>query len=684
MDIQKEVSIILNDIEKDNEMDLKEKIENTISKIKKQKNIKLFYKILINKIEKIIIISASNITNGNIKKESELLKKYINIINYVKENYEKFKLTYKEEKIHFENIENKSNFKNYSSKKITEETNLFEEENEIKTLINSYLYLIKNSSILEEKTTIIDSSYILYNKIYEYLYETKEIISELNYLVDALNNKYRNFEKDSEERKILKPILNKFVEVNKIFSEKNENKNNPYFDIIDFWSENEDNYLYIKELIKRKPEICNIHNNEKHIVIHILEKYLDNFRKMIIDKNSDYINKNYLKEIYYLITKNYHLRITKEERLIIDEKIKEFSIFVKNYLIKEKRKNAALLELKSMKSDKFYQKYINYEFREYSVDNLTYEKERIYNNSISRIKNEPYKEAFLIGNNAYNISKENNEISLKMYTFNISNYITEKSIMYNYLEKCEFTKEEIDEFISNTFKFKMNNIYPTICYELKFYESGKIKNLEIKKENIKITNQDKAFNPNSELKEFYDLYEKSLIKNGGIKTNFDLSKVNQHFEDILNNEFIKFIKENRLPFIYCGYTLPDATKVNHNLNNLSPLLYNFNKEIAYEIINIVSSKIDQEHYSLFPIENGYYNLKLIDSFNFIGIINQKMLNDIYFNGYNFDNKEKEEREKRIRLMKYYKIISEINTFIQYVDPIEIKESKGKIKRKFKI
>lgn len=41
MDIQKEVSIILNDIEKDNEIDLKEKIENTISKIKKTKKYKI-------------------------------------------------------------------------------------------------------------------------------------------------------------------------------------------------------------------------------------------------------------------------------------------------------------------------------------------------------------------------------------------------------------------------------------------------------------------------------------------------------------------------------------------------------------------------------------------------------------------------------------------------------------------
>lgn len=681
MDIQKEISIILNNLEQDSEINLKQQIEDTISKIKKQKNIKLFYKILISKLEKAIILSASNITTEN-KNETNKLKKYVNILKYTKENYEKFKLTYKEEKIIKKIFNSKDNLENYIFEETKEKTNIEIEDNEIINSVKKYLELIKNSNILEEKTTIIDCSYILYNKIYEYLYETKENFKKLNYLIDVLNNKYRSLEKDSEERKILKPILNKFIDLNKIFNDKNITINNPYFEIIEYWSNDEENYLYIKELIKRKPEICSMHNNEKHIAIYILEKYIENFKKMIIDKNSNYINKNYLKEIYYLITKNYHLRITKEERIEIDEKIKEFSDFVKNYLIKEKRKNAALLELKTLKSDKFYDKYINYEFRNYSIDNLTYEKNRIYNDSISRIKNEQYNEAFLISDRAYSIKKENNEITLKIYAFNISNYIAEKSIMYNYLEKCEFTKEEIDKFICNN--FRLNNIYPTICYNLKFYESGMIKELEVTKENIKITNQDKTFNPSGELKEFYDLYKKSLIKNGGIETKFDLSKINKHFEDILNNEFIKFVKTNKLPFIYCGSILPNAKKVNRNLNDISPILYNFDKNIAYEIINIISSKIDSEHYSILPIEDGYYNLKLVDSFNLIGIINQKMLNDIYFNGYNFDTEEKKNKEKRIRLIKNYKIISELNSFIDYVDVAEIKESKGKIKRKFKI
>ena len=695
MDIQKEVDTILYKLEQNEELTIKLEIEQIISNIKKQKNVKLFYKLLINKLEKKIITTASLIANSNsqeeLKAEAIFLKKYLNVTQYLKEEYELFKKQYVEEKI-IEIPKNKNDFLKYDKQnfdvlKLENEEQIIksEEENDVIDFVNTYIEMIKNLNILENPENFIEESRNLYNEIYGYLCETKSLFPEFTYLIDILSNKYRCCEKNSTERKILKPIIKKFTEIHRVFSTKeNPTNENPYFDVINFWFTNDDNYLYIKELIKRKPEVCSMHNNGKHIAVHILEQYIENFKKMIIDKNNDYINKNYLKEIYYLITKNSHLRISDEEKNQIDTMIKDFSIFIKEFIIKERRKNAALLELKTMKTSHYYKKYISYDFNKYSIDNLTYEKNRVYDGNVSRIKNEPYVEAFLIGDKAYNITKQQGEISLKMYTFNISGYISERSIMYNYLEQCEFKKEQIDDFVANTFKFKLDNIYPTICYNLKFYESGRLKGLAVTKENIKITNQDKTFDQNGEMKEFYDLYKKSIIKNGGISTNYNLSIVNEHFENLLNDEFVEFIKTNKLPFIYYGYSLPNVRKVNYNMNALSSILYNIDKTIAYEIINITSSKIDKEHYSLFPIEDAHYDLRLVDSFNLIGIINQKMLNDIYFDGYCFSSERRKEKEKRIRLMDYYKIVSELNSYINYVDVSEIKESKGKIKRKFKI
>ena len=91
MDIQKEVDKILIDLKELDETKIKNMIGETIIKIKKQKNVKLFYKLLINKIEKKIIAIANITYDDNLENNVLLLKKYSNINNYLKEEYELFK-----------------------------------------------------------------------------------------------------------------------------------------------------------------------------------------------------------------------------------------------------------------------------------------------------------------------------------------------------------------------------------------------------------------------------------------------------------------------------------------------------------------------------------------------------------------------------------------------------------------
>ena len=91
MDIQKEVDKILIDLKELDETKIKNMIGETIIKIKKQKNVKLFYKLLINKIEKKIIAIANITYDDNLENNVLLLKKYSNINNYLKEEYELLK-----------------------------------------------------------------------------------------------------------------------------------------------------------------------------------------------------------------------------------------------------------------------------------------------------------------------------------------------------------------------------------------------------------------------------------------------------------------------------------------------------------------------------------------------------------------------------------------------------------------
>ena len=49
---------------------------------------------------------------------------------------------------------------------------------------------------------------------------------------------------------------------------------------------------------------------------------------MIKNKNSDYVNKDYLRQIYYLFTKSYYIRLSNDERKELDSILNEFMSYI--------------------------------------------------------------------------------------------------------------------------------------------------------------------------------------------------------------------------------------------------------------------------------------------------------------------------------------------------------------------
>ena len=60
-------------------------------------------------------------------------------------------------------------------------------------------------------------------------------------------------------------------------------------------------------------EIVNIRYNNKHIIFYILEEYFKNFEKMVKDRNSDYININYLRQGIGSIILNKAINLSKDQ-----------------------------------------------------------------------------------------------------------------------------------------------------------------------------------------------------------------------------------------------------------------------------------------------------------------------------------------------------------------------------------
>lgn len=558
----------------------------------------------------------------------------------------------------------------------------------IKDILMAFTSIILNNLTIENYTLISEYSHIINNYLSDYLFENGEMLYEYILLLDILKYEIYKTKKDDQSRKILKKVYSDLKNTYKVYkcinNEKKEEKNS-YFDVIMYWLNDEKNYMYINELLKRKNEIYNIRYNNKHIVMYILDLYIRNFKSMVSDKNSDYINLHYLEEVYYLFTKSPYLRVTKDERISIDLKLKNFTDYIKETLISQKRKNYAIDTIKKMKSKYFYKKYLYYEFLDLSDDELLYEQTNLLNLIKYNTGKEDITRTYLYNDNVYKIHFEKDEksnkikeITLTLYEIMYSRYIALKSIVNNYLEKCEMNKEEVDSFFKKGLCFKVNKKYPVIAYELKFYPSGKFMKLNVKKDTIivkKIDEKNKAY--------IDDLYKKSTLKNlENFKSN-DTEDLNNYFKKILEKGYIDFLAENRLPFIYYGRTMPTRKEIENQINYLSNSLYSMSKDDYAEIINIISNDIDKLHYANLPIENGFYELSLLNPISFLGIENQRMLDDLYFNKRLLSD-ERLHKLKLEYLNRYIKMVKELNENIEYVDYSVIKNSKGKIKNRIKL
>ena len=511
-------------------------------------------------------------------------------------------------------------------------------------------------------------------------FSKEEEFNEFYTLINDLKIRVTRSPKDSSERIMLKSIFNDFKDAHKVYKNRIEEENrknedvSSYYEIINYFLTSEDNYNYVKKLVEKDEKAVNARYNDKHIVFYILECYIQNFKRMVNDKKSDYLNLDYIEQVYYLFTKNHLLKLSREERELIDLKLKEFEEYIDKTLIKQKRKNYAKSICKKMRSNKFHKENTCYYFPEYTDDDLNYLQLMTTNNISAHLKkSEDVKEAYIYDGNAYNIRTENDgKIVLNMYVISYYNFIVRDSDIDEYLLKCEMTQEKVDEFFKKRLVFQTNGTYPVINYELEFYPSGKLCGLKVKEDVISLSLI------NSEKYDELDaLYKKSKTKNEDQDSAF-----NTHFENMLEKAYLKFLRDNNLPFIYYGKTIPNVKEIDRIINDLSGDLYTMDKFAYDNMLNIISNESDKYHYSIAPIKNATYELNLLEPISYLGIENQRMLADLHFNNRKYSNKDRLNKLKIRYRYEYYKKVLELNANIDYVDTNSIKQKRGRIKVRY--
>lgn len=650
-------------------------INEAIENFTKTKSIKYYLQGLILCIDneiKEIIENYSSLKFKDQKEQLTYLKDILRKERKIKCIYKKYK-NIKNTKI-VNTIEPEYDYTNF---------NIHLDKTDTKDVIAILKDMIKNGNYDLNKGKLITYVSYLCTTFLENL-NNKNYSNDISSILDTLKVRINNYPIESEQRTFFKDIYKRFRDIERLYDQKYDpnHREKAYFEILNYYI-NHENYFVIQELLRRKPEVCNLKHDNKHIIFYILDLYFTNFKKQFKEKVD--ININYLKELYLLFTRSNGFRISYEEKKEIDKYLNEIVKFAKATIIKEKRMVHALNQIKEMRPINFYQK-AYYDDEEISYDHLTYEKQRIINNVSNlskRYKKEGYnvEPAFVVGNTAYTLISSEKETKLKIHVMNVSPFITENSVMMQHAHRFIVNNDNSDkDFILKGCRYEKNTEYAVITYTLSFYPSGKIKGLDVDKGVINVENKYLNFYvKDNQINEFLDLYNKSLIKNGGEKELDDIYKMNNHFETLLNNLYPSFIKKYRIPFIYYGYTVPDESILLENKNALLKYLTQMDKQEAMDVLNIITSRIDKWHYSVYPIPNAVYDLKLISNLNYIGIENLRMLNQFYFNSYLVDQKRMEQN-KKICYQNLDELVKEFNSYINYVDIENIKYC-GKILRK---
>lgn len=650
-------------------------INEAIENFTKTKSIKYYLQGLILCIDneiKEIIENYSSLKFKDQKEQLTYLKDILRKERKIKCIYKKYK-NIKNTKI-VNTIEPEYDYTNF---------NIHLDKTDTKDVIAILKDMIKNGNYDLNKGKLITYVSYLCTTFLENL-NNKNYSNDISSILDTLKVRINNYPIESEQRTFFKDIYKRFRDIERLYDQKYDpnHREKAYFEILNYYI-NHENYFVIQELLRRKPEVCNLKHDNKHIIFYILDLYFTNFKKQFKEKVD--ININYLKELYLLFTRSNGFRISYEEKKEIDKYLNEIVKFAKATIIKEKRMVRALNQIKEMRPINFYQK-AYYDDEEISYDHLTYEKQRIINNVSNlskRYKREGYnvEPAFVVGNTAYTLISSEKETKLKIHVMNVSPFITENSVMMQHAHRFIVNNDNSDkDFILKGCRYEKNTEYAVITYTLSFYPSGKIKGLDVDKGVINVENKYLNFYvKDNQINEFLDLYNKSLIKNGGEKELDDIYKMNNHFETLLNNLYPSFIKKYRIPFIYYGYTVPEESILLENKNALLKYLTQMDKQEAMDVLNIITSRIDKWHYSVYPITNAVYDLKLISNLNYIGIENLRMLNQFYFNSYLVDQKRMEQN-KKICYQNLDELVKEFNSYINYVDIENIKYC-GKILRK---
>lgn len=537
---------------------------------------------------------------------------------------------------------------------------------DLASVLKAYKYFIVHDLNMYSINALNVSKYIS-NKIVNEEIKDDDVIILINSIKDTIRYRLLSLNKNDDnelERSILKELRIVFDFICKNYKEDTKSTEHDYrCDVIKYYLKDENGYPYVKKIINYMPEIVNVrvkeHSNE-HIIINILKEYIYNYKEMLKDKNGCFINPDYLKQVYLLFMNNSNLKLNFEDKVTIDYILDDFILYLDKEIYKEDRKTLAKKEVRKLKSQYlYYEKELK--FRKVDERQLRWQTELLSNNRTHCLKKDNRVNVLddcitLNGINAYSLSQDGDKRKLKIHVIDTSKIVAPYTSVDSKIYNCMIEHEKISENIKRKLTLKYNEENPTITYEFNIEKGNCITDFKIYKSKIFIDEEN-----NTLLKNLSQL-SKKILASKNIK-DFESYTIDESIEILLNEEFINYIDENKLPFIYCGKEYINDY-INH-MNNLSNIFNRLNVIDFKKLYTIISNNVGEYNYSTKTFEvDGTYNLNLINDINYLFIFNQRLITDIIFNNQKLKDKSK-------YLKECEKLEHALNLSINHIKPEDI-------------
>lgn len=538
---------------------------------------------------------------------------------------------------------------------------------DLASVLKAYKYFIVHDLNMYSINALNVSKYIS-NKIVNEEIKDDDVIILINSIKDTIKYRLLSLNKDDNkeqlERSLLKELRIVFDFICKNYKEdKLSTKHDYRYDVIKYFLQDENGYPYLKRITLDMPSMINIRTPEfdnEHIIINILKEYIYNYKEMLKDKNGCFINPDYLKQVYLLFMNNSNLKLNFEDRVTIDYILDDFILYLDKEIYKEDRKTLAKKEVRKLKSQYlYYEKGLK--FRKVDERQLKWQTELLPNNRTHCLKKDNRVNVLddcitLNGINAYSLSQDGDKRKLKIHVIDTSKIVAPYTSVDSKIYNCMIEHEKISENIKRKLALKYNEENPTITYEFNIEKGNCITDFKIYKSKIFIDEEN-----NTLLKNLSQL-SKKILASKNIK-DFESYTIDESIEILLNEEFINYIDENKLPFIYCGKEYINDY-INH-MNNLSNIFNRLNVIDFKKLYTIISNNVGEYNYSTKAFEvDGTYNLNLINDINYLFIFNQRLITDIIFNNQKLKDKSK-------YLKECEKLEHELNLSINHIKPEDI-------------